>query len=69
MISARTNNQTYILSQMETINSYDLDKILAEKECRELLSRLQTIFQDVLDKVPVDEEQEYHAPKKLWEKG
>lgn len=54
---------------METINSYDLDKILTEKECRELVSRLQTIFQDVLDKVPVDEEQEYHAPKKLWEKG
>ena len=48
---------------METINSYDLDKILTEKECRELVSRLQTIFQDVLDKVPVDEEQEYHAPK------
>lgn len=69
MITLKTNNQTFILERISNLKKLVIEKYLKPEEEAQIVSKLESIAEDILQKIPVIEEQEYHMPKKLWNKG
>lgn len=58
MVCLKTNNQSFILNQLQSLNEIEsLHKIFNEKESKDFVAKLQSICLEVLEKIPVNEEQ------------